>query len=384
MVSRREPVRLCMKDLYQHDIAEMIERESRQFELWEIVEPSDPHFDEAYRLLWEAFGDAGEMERRDAIESFLRDDDHVPTASGTWVRYFLIIGRDRHGRVLGVRDGSVLFNPEYDDDLCLVFLSHIYMRPEARGTVLSYWLRIAPVDVAMRWLGDLHEAGLIQVPDPDQPARNYGLRVDLVAEMEYFTPEERISWQRTLFYGRGGFDVINPRHFPYMQPDFRDPEEIRETGNSPVPFMLLVRRMGRELEARMPIDEATAIMRLLYDDFACHCSPEFLENSLQRVIDRLEQRSQHRDFVELLPLPTDARNLSRLKKLFRYNVYRLYYRSASPMVKAWLDGGIKRQLAENPRYLDDAIAAIASELDARAKRVTPQRDRRLRSPSRGI
>jgi len=65
-----------------------------------------------------------------------------------------------------------------------------------------------------------------------------------------------------LFYGRGGFDVIDPRHFPYRQPDFRDPALIAQSGDRPVPFMLLLRRVGREREARLPIGEAKAVIQL--------------------------------------------------------------------------------------------------------------------------
>ena len=142
------------------------------------------------------------------------------------------------------------------------------MLPEARGTVLTYWLRIAPLDLAVSYLHTLHQRGKIVLPAPDAPGKYFGMRVDLAAEMEYFSPEDRLSLQRILFYGRGGFDAIDPRHFPYRQPDFRDPELIAKTGDQPVPFMLLLRRVGREREARLPIDEAGAVMQLLYDDFA--------------------------------------------------------------------------------------------------------------------
>jgi GNAT superfamily N-acetyltransferase len=144
--SRR--LRLCLKDLYHQDVLEMIERESRAFELWEILDPDDADFAAAYELLWSAFGAHGEMEREDAIRRFLREDAFEPSPQGTYIRYFLIAARDRHGRILGVRDGSVLVNPAYAPDLCVVYLSHLFMRPEARGTVLSYWLRTAPLDIA--------------------------------------------------------------------------------------------------------------------------------------------------------------------------------------------------------------------------------------------
>jgi hypothetical protein len=192
--------------------------------------------------------------------------------------------------------------------------------------------------------------------------------------MEYFTPEERASWERILFYGRGGFDAINPRHFPYRQPDFRDPEIIRATGNLPLPFMLLLRRLGRERQATLPIREAQAIMRLLYDHFATYCAPEFLENSLDLVLRRLDERAQRKSFVELLPLPTSSKDLHRLKKLFRHHVYTRYYPDA-PETRRYLEGGIREAMAANPRYLEDALARIAGELEKRPKFVYANRDK---------
>lgn len=364
MSSRR--VRLCLKDLYHQDVVEMIERETRQFSMWEILDPNDPDFEAAYRVLWDAFGPQGEMEREEAIRQSIADDSYSPTAQGTFMRYFLLAARDNKGRLCGVRDGTVLLNPGYDRDLCVVYLSHIYTMPAARGTVLSYWLRIAPVEIACEYLAELHRRNLVELPSPDQPGKYFGMRLDLAAEMEYFCPDERQSWQRILFYGRGGFDVVNPRHFPYLQPDFRDPEVIRATGtNEPRPFMVLVRRMGRERQATMPIEEASALMRLLYDDFACHCAPEFLDNSLQLVLDRLKTRAARKNFVELLPLPAGAKDLARLKRIFRYTIFQRYYQGASPVVTEYLEGPMRERLRENPAYLDDELAKIARELEAR-------------------
>src|SRR6185369_8919493 len=176
-----------------------------------------------------------------------------------------------------------IYNPKWAPDLCTVYLSHIYVLPEARGTVLTYWLRIAPVELAIEYLFQLHKRGLVRLPLPDQPAKYFGVSLNLAAEMEYFSPEDRLSLQRILFYGRGGFDVIDPRHFPYRQPDFRAAELIAASGDQPRPFMLLLRRMGHEREARLPIGEARAVMRLLYDDFATFCAPEYLATSLDVV-----------------------------------------------------------------------------------------------------
>ena len=368
-------VRLCLKDLYQQDIVEMIERETRRYELHSIEHPDHPDFPRAYQILWDAFGPPGEMEPEHAIRRFLLDDAFEPLPSGTFIRYFILVAKDRDGNLRGVRDGSVIYNPQWAPDLCTVYLSHIFMLPEARGTVLTYWLRIAPVELAVEYLFQLHHRGLVQLPQPEQPGRYFGVQINLAAEMEYFSPDDRLSLQRILFYGRGGFDVIDPRHFPYRQPDFRDPAVIQQTGNRPVPFMLLLRRMGRERQARLPLGEASTTMRMLYDEFACFCTPEFLQNSLEVVQARLDDRAARgKADVALLPLPTGPRNLQRLKRLFRYDIYRRYYADV-PGTDGYLER-IKPLLAADPRWFDQQVAALAEELARTPHYVYGSRDKR--------
>ena len=368
-------VRLCLKDLYHQDIVEIIERETRRYQVEVIEHPDHPDFEPAFRLLWEHFGPQGEMEPEHAIRRFLVDDPFEPLPSGTFIRYFLMVARDRHGNLRGVRDGSVLYNPALAPDLCVIYLSHIYMLPEARGTVLTYWLRIAPVELAVDYLAELHRRGLARLPQPDRPDRHFGVRIDLAAEMEFFSPDDRLSLQRILFYGRGGFDVIDPRHFPYRQPDFRPPEDIAATGDRPVPFMLLLRRMGRERMARLPLDEAHAILRLLYDEFACFCAPDLLQNSIELVQRRLdERRAAGKGDVALLPLPTGAANLQRLRPLFRYDAYRRYYPGALG-TEDYL-ARTRQRLQADPRWYESAIAAIASDLAATPRYIYESRDKR--------
>jgi hypothetical protein len=315
------------------------------------------------------------MEPEHAIRRFLLDDAFDPLPSGTFIRYFLLVAKDRDGHLRGVRDGSVIYNPQWAPDLCTVYLSHIFMLPEARGTVLTYWLRIAPVELAVEYLFQLHHRGLVKLPLPDQPGKYFGVQINLAAEMEYFSPDDRLSLQRILFYGRGGFDVIDPRHFPYRQPDFRDPAVIQATGNTPVPFMLLLRRMGRERQARLPLGEASTTMRLLYDEFACFCTPEFLQNSLDVVLQRLEgRRATGKADVALLPLPTGPRNLLRLKRLFRYDIYRRYYPDA-PGTAAYLER-IRPLLATDPRWFEAQVAGLAAELSRTPHYVYGSRDKR--------
>lgn len=370
-------VRLCLKDLYANDVVEMIERETRKYEVEAIEHPAHPDFRTAYQILWDAFGANGEMESEAVIRQMLLDDQSVaqPT-TGTYARYFLLVARDRAtGAIRGVRDGRVLINPAYAPDLCVVYLSHIFMLPESRGTVLTYWLRIAPLDLAVSYLHSLHQKGKIVLPDPAAPGRYFGMRVDLAAEVEFFSPEDKLSLQRILFYGRGGFDVIDPRHFPYRQPDFRPPELIAKTGDRPFPFMLLLRRVGREREARLPIDEARAVIQLLYDDFAGFCEPGHMATSLDIVLGRLEERrARGKNDVALLPLPTGPRDLKRLRPLFRYDVYRRHYGSSST-TDPTLQGPLAATLAANPHWLDEQLARIAEELAQTPRWVYASRDK---------
>lgn len=368
-------VRLCLKDLYTQDVVEMIERETRKYEVEAIEHPSHPDFERAFRILFEAFG-PGEMEPEPVIRRMMEAAPTEPLPSGSHARYFLLVARDRtSGEIRGVRDGRVFVNPAYAPDLCVVYLSHIFMLPEARGTVLTYWLRIAPLDLAVTYLHQLHRHGTIALPAPDDPGRYYGMQVDLAAEVEFFSPEDRLSLQRVLFYGRGGFDAIDPRHFPYRQPDFRDPGVIARTGDRPVPFMLLLRRVGRERQARLPIDEARAVIRLLYDDFATFCEPHHLASSLDLVLNRLEERrARGKADVALLPLPTGPRDLRRLRPLFRYDVYRRHYGS-SLATDAYLSSGIAARVADDPHWLDEQLAAIAGELGRTPRWVYASRDR---------
>jgi hypothetical protein len=139
--------------------------------------------------------------------------------------------------------------------------------------------------------------------------------------------------------------------------------------------MLLLRRMGRERQARLPIEEASITMRHLYDEFACFCTPDLLQNSLDIVQARLaERRAKGKPDVELLPLPTGPGNLQRLKRLFRYDNLRRYYPGTSGA-----DGGIPRahpaQLARNPKWFEEEVAALGVELAKTPHYVYSSRDK---------
>ena len=45
-------VRLCLKDLYSQDVVEMIDRETRKYEVESIEHPDHPDYARAYEILW--------------------------------------------------------------------------------------------------------------------------------------------------------------------------------------------------------------------------------------------------------------------------------------------------------------------------------------------
>jgi hypothetical protein len=125
----------------------------------------------------------------------------------------------------------------------------------------------------------------------------------------------------------------------------------------------------------MPIDEARAVMELLYDDFEIFCDPGNLTSSLDVVLSRLEERrAQGKSDVALLPLPTGARDLKRLRPLFRYDVYRRHY-GAGPGTDPYLKSGIAETVAANPHWLDEQLARIAAELAQTRRVVYASRDK---------
>jgi hypothetical protein len=139
--------------------------------------------------------------------------------------------------------------------------------------------------------------------------------------------------------------------------------------------MLLMRRVGREREARLPIDEARAVIQLLYDDFAVFCEPTNLASSLDVVLSRLEdRRARGKNDVALLPLPSGPNDLKRLKPLFRYDVYRRHY-GPSLATDAYLQSGLGETLAKNPHWLDERLAEIRAELEKTPRWVYASRDK---------
>ncbi len=93
------------------------------------------------------------------------------------------------------------------------------------------------------------------------------------------------------------------------------------------------------------------------------------------VLGRLEERrARGKNDVALLPLPTGARDLRRLKPLFRHDVYKRHY-GPGPATDAVLNGPIAREVAANPHWLDEQLAKLSEQLATTKRWVYASRDK---------
>ncbi len=218
----------------------------------------DADFPVAYERLWSEFGGRGEMERRRVIEERLAWDPRRPVG-GAALAYELLVLR-RGGALAALRDHTAVVRLDAAGrplpGPVVVHLSHAYVEPPQRGSGIAAWLRALPLETARRCA---RAAGV----DPAAPSV-------LVAEMEPQDPAEPRRLVRLRSYERAGFQKVDPAAAPYAQPDFRPPEVLAGATPEPVPLGLVLRRVGREGEARMPAAELAAVVASIYAVYAVH------------------------------------------------------------------------------------------------------------------
>jgi hypothetical protein len=157
----------------------------------------------------------------------------------------------KEGEIAAVRDHTLI--PSAGE--VVVHLSHNLIEPKYRRTGLAGWMRAFPVATARE--------------------TSPGALVMLVAEMEYDDPNEPERGIRLKAYEKAGFLKIDPAAVRYYQPDFRAAEVIdAEGGARPLPFQLLVRRVGRESERAMTGGEARRIVESLYRMYGAQFRPQ--------------------------------------------------------------------------------------------------------------
>ncbi len=203
------------------------------FEITRIRSLSHPRFETAYGLLWDEFGWKHEMELRETLA-------HRFALAPEMLYELVLVQRD--GVPAAVRDHTAVAA----GDEVVVHLSHNLVLPEWRRGGLAGWMRALPLLTAREL----------------RP----GAPITLAAEMEYPQEDDESRLIRLRAYEKAGFKKVDPRVLQYHQPDFRAPEVIDASGGpQPVPFQLLLRRVGREGEEKVRGAEVRRVIAALHD-----------------------------------------------------------------------------------------------------------------------
>lgn len=251
-------------------------------------------FDEGYAALVAEFAPRGELERREVIARWLDEGvrgsrpDAQP-AERLRRSYHMLIARDEHGALAGVRDCHVVLDER--DRVATIYFAHVLVLPPFRRTGLAALLRSEPVARAHRFLADA-------VADPST------IDLLLAAEMEPPSLDDEASIIRLVAYGKDGFAAIAPAVLPYCQPDFRDLERAGAGKPRAIPLLAIVRFLGHEGAPLLPVRLARAFVTHLYAVFATHVRLDHLAELEARTLGVLDAfASANTRDVPLLPLP---------------------------------------------------------------------------------
>ena len=284
----------------------------------EAVESSrSAAFDAAYSALAAEFAPRGELERREVVARWLDEPARGP---GPGRGYHLIVARDAHGALAGVRDCHVVLDAE--EGIAVVYLAHALVLPAFRRTGLGARFRQEPIAIARRAIA---EAGMGQQCTD----------ILLAAEMDPASPDDEASIVRLVAYGREGFAAIAPAALPYCQPDFR--ELAAATEARPIPLLAVVRFLGHEGEAAFPARLARAFVRGLYAVFATHVRSDHLAALSARTLGVLdafcleEVAAGRRRDVPLLPLPRSVDDRAAVVPLSRAAVLPFFSQESRPL-----------------------------------------------------
>ncbi len=241
--------------------AKSLERDWSDITLRRIESGEDPHFAEAFDALWQEFGEADEVEQAPILAERLRWTGHE-VREGCALRYRMML-LTAHGRFAAVRDHTAIVQPGHP--AATVHLSHNLVAPEWRRSGLAGWLRALPIQTARKCL----EAQNLPANSP----------ITLVGEMEHPDPSDPPSIIRLKAYEHAGYLKVDPARVPYLQPDFRSPEEIDASGGTqPLSMALVIRRVGREMETSLPGAEVRRIVLDLYRMYAAGFRPSDMES----------------------------------------------------------------------------------------------------------
>jgi GNAT superfamily N-acetyltransferase len=264
----------------------------RRFSLSAVGSMEDPDFEAAYALLEQEFGAKGELERRIGFAGYFARQ------SATYA-FKLVVARDERGEIAGVRDCHV--SVDVEGRAVVVFLSHVLVLPPYRRTGLGGLLRYVTNAFAR------------------QAATDDSWDRLLTAEMEPTGGADTII--RLVAYGRAGFKIIDPRCFPYFQPDYREHALIDADRLRPVPLLAVVRWIGHEGSSAFPHRLARAFLENIYDDMVPNCRETDLTPLRAHTLGTL---ASHRDPVPLLAPPRSLEDSEAISALARDKVLAYY------------------------------------------------------------
>jgi hypothetical protein len=248
MANGESAVEFITADLAPGD-SKSLELNRSELTVTRVQSNRDLLFSAAYERLWSEFGPQHEMESRQVIAQRLA---WYPTMAikESWLRYEMIFVQ-RHNQFAAVRDHTAVVTCERKTPQAVVHLSHVLLDAAWRRTGLAGWLRAWPIQTARTCL----MAAGFSATSP----------ITLVAEMEHPSAESPNRLIRLQAYEKAGFKKVDATAVKYFQPDFRSPAEIDASGGSrPLPFGLILRRVGREQEQIIRGEEVRTIVNSLY------------------------------------------------------------------------------------------------------------------------
>jgi hypothetical protein len=272
------------------------------FRVTQVRSADEAVFDVAWGALHDEFGPRGEIERREVVARWLANPGGYG-AAGLRVSYYLIAVFDADGALAAVRDHHVIV--DRDRAAITIYLAHALVMPAFRRRGLARELR------GIARLHGEYAAEAAGITSPE---------VILAAEMEPLDPDRAESSARLIAYGRDGFAAIEPARILYRQPDFRDPRTIVGAAQS-IPLLAVLRRVGHEGEAAIPLELAESYVRHLYAVFATHCRASDLAPLAARSHAALVAGGP---LVPLVPLPISDDDAGALTSLHASRVVPLH------------------------------------------------------------
>jgi hypothetical protein len=277
---------------------------ARRFVLQPVTERAQ--FEEGFALLDLQFGSLGEMEREDVLTAWFDRGSLSPPDARIPARYHMLLARDEHGTIAGVRDLWVTVDRAANRVLAV--LSHSLVLPPFRRSGLASLLRAVPVALAQAALP--------------------GAETMVCAEMDMVRPHDRASLVRLMAYGRAGFQAIPPEVIGYAQPSFGPWTDDA----TPLPMLAIVRPVGSEDEPTMSFELVRAFVHHYQAAQGCHCDPRQM-TAVRANVERAFAACAGAP-VALAPLPRHPSEHARIRPLLRSVALRAYppeWRGTEPL-----------------------------------------------------